>query len=93
MMDANSSNVEWGKNSRSMSSSSSWYGSEYTSDSGSSLGGTKGSMAYNIEEGQQQDCTGPPFTIQRVAKVLLMPERVSFGFFLSIYYFRFFLFR
>ena len=69
-----------GKNSRSMSSSSSWYGSEYTSDSGSSLGGTKGSMAYNIEEGQQQDCTGPPFTIQRVAEVLLMPERVSFDF-------------
>ena len=67
-----------GKNSRSLSSSSSRHGSEYTSDSGSSLGSTKGSIAYNSE--RSQDCTGPPFTIQRVAEVLLMPERVSLFF-------------
>jgi hypothetical protein len=63
---------------RSTSSSSSHHHmSEYTSDSGSSLGSTKGSRVYDIAEGRQH-CTGPPFTIQRVAEVLLMPERVSY---------------
>ena len=63
-----------GKKSR--SSSASQHVREYTSDSGSSLGSTKRSSIHDGAEGQQH-CSGPPFTIQRVAEVLLMPERVS----------------